>query len=116
MHLSTEAAVASVWAAQDPQGAASWVASLPPGPERDRSATSLVLAVAERLPRDAWDWALTISDSGQRDQAAGRVAQVVAARDPATARQWVQAGPFTPETKAKFMAEIEKQGPSTRSK
>ncbi|HZR15982.1 MAG TPA: sigma-70 family RNA polymerase sigma factor [Verrucomicrobiae bacterium] len=106
------AAIASGWASKDAYGAANWVASLPVGPERDKSSEALVLAVADQFPRDAWNWALSIGDTTARDTAAARVIQTMAGQDPSTARQWIDSGPFSPETKLKLQASLQKSGPS----
>jgi hypothetical protein len=92
---------------QDAHGAADWVNKLSPGPERDRSACSLSMAMAEKYPREAWDWALSISDTTQRMQAATQAANTIARRNAATARQWIEAGPFTPEMKSQLLANLQ---------
>jgi len=101
------AAIASTWAGKDVRGAAEWVAAMPSGLERDRSAGSLVLAMAERYPHEAWDWALSIDDATERARAATHAAKTMAARDPALARQWIDTAPFTPEAKADLQAALE---------
>ena len=82
--------------------------------ERDRSAQSLVFAIAEKFPREAWEWAVSIEDVGTRASAASHAAQMMAARDPATARQWIESGPFTPEAKAALQSAISASSQSTQ--
>jgi hypothetical protein len=110
------AAIASSWASKDANGAAEWVAAMVPGAERDRSARSLVFAVAERFPHEAWEWALSIGDTGERARALTYAAKTMAARDPATARQWIETGPFTPEAKTELQSALERtrQSPGPR--
>jgi hypothetical protein len=98
--------IASIWAHDDAPDAAAWVATLPAGPERDRSAQALVLAMAQRYPQEAWDWAITISDATEREDAAVTAIRAMAARDPATARQLIQSGPFSDQTKAGLQASV----------
>ena len=84
------------------------------GAERDGSARSLVLAIAEKFPREAWDWAVSIGDADTRASAAAHAAQMMAARDPATARQLIETGPFTPEDKATLQSTLKPASQSTR--
>ncbi|MCI0538927.1 MAG: sigma-70 family RNA polymerase sigma factor [Verrucomicrobiales bacterium] len=108
------AAITSTWASKDVHSAAALVASMSAGAERDRSAQSLVFAIAEQFPREAWDWALSIGDSSGRNLAASHAAKIMAVRDPATARQWIEAGPFTPEIKATLQSALESPAQSRR--
>ncbi|PYI86170.1 MAG: hypothetical protein DME26_09570, partial [Verrucomicrobia bacterium] len=108
------AAIASNWATKDARGVAEWVNSMPPGAERDKSAESLVLAVADKFPREAWDWALSIEETEARKRAATQVAKAMAARDSATARRWIETGPFTAELKAQLQAALEGTGKSPK--
>jgi hypothetical protein len=109
------AAIVTTWAAKDAGGAAAWVASLSPGPDRDRTASSLVLAIMDRYPREAWEWALGIGDATERNNMAGLVAKGMAARDPETARRWIESGPFPPETKKQLQAALPSQNGSKTS-
>jgi RNA polymerase sigma factor (sigma-70 family) len=104
-----EAAIVSAWAAKDATGAASWVASQSPGPDRDRTTSSLVVAIVDRYPREAWEWALGISDAIQRSAMANFVARGVAAHDPETARRWIESGPFPADAKKLMQAALEPQ-------
>jgi len=104
------AAIASAWAAKDAHGAAGWVASLPAGAQRDRSAESFASALAGTFPREAWNWATSIGDSAGRLRAATETIKTMAARDPATARQWIEAGPFSLEAKLELQSVVEKAG------
>jgi hypothetical protein len=101
--------ITSAWARKDSHGAAEWVANLPAGLERDRSAESLARTIAEDHPHAAWKWALSINDINSRTRTAADVAQMIAARHPATARQWIQAGPFTPDVKAQIESRLQQR-------
>jgi hypothetical protein len=105
--------IASSWAAKDAAAAAEWVASMSAGPERDRSAGSLVVAIAERFPSEAWNWALRIDDPGERIRAAGEAAKMMAARDPASAREWIETAPLSAETKAQLQSVLAETTSST---
>lgn len=100
-------AVVSSWAAKDAHGAAEWVSALS-GPERERSAGTLALALAEKYPRETLEWVMTISDPMQRTHVAAQAARLMAIRDPAAARQWVEAAPFTAEMKAQLQSSFER--------
>ena len=97
--MGAVAAIASIWAAKDSPAAALWVASMPPGAERDRSAQSLVLAIAEEFPREAWEWAMSIGDAEGRTLAAARAARMLAARDLAMTRALIETAPLTAEAR-----------------
>ncbi len=90
----------------DAHAAASWVSTLPQGPDRDSSAQSLVFNIADRYPQEAWEWALSISNPAQSAQAAFHSVQQMATRDPATARHWIQTGPFEPQVRAALEAMV----------
>jgi RNA polymerase sigma factor (sigma-70 family) len=100
-------AIASTWAAKDSPAASVWIAGMPPGADRDRSAQSLVFAMAEEFPREAWEWAVNIDDTEIRILAASHAAKMMSARDFATARSWIENGPFTLEAKATIQAALE---------
>lgn len=104
---SAMSAVVSSWAAKDAHGAAEWVSALS-GPERERSAGTLALALAEKYPRETLEWVMTISDPMQRTHVAAQAARLMAIRDPAAARQWVEAAPFTAEMKAQLQSSFER--------
>lgn len=101
------AAIASIWAGKDSPGASVWITAMAPGAERDRSAQSLVLAIAEEFPREAWEWAMSIGDTERRTVAATHAAKRMAARDSAMARACIENGPFTQETKAAIQSALE---------
>ena len=109
------AAIASTWAAKDSPAASVWIAAMPPGAERDRSAQSLVLAMAEEFPREAWEWATSIGDADGRTVAATHAAKMMAARDLATARALIENGPFTPAAKAAVQSALETRSPNGRA-
>lgn len=105
--MGAVAAIASIWAAKDSPAAALWVASMPPGAERDRSAQSLVLAIAEEFPREAWEWAMSIGDAEGRTLAAARAARMLAARDLAMTRALIETAPLTAEARTTIQSALE---------
>jgi RNA polymerase sigma factor (sigma-70 family) len=109
------AAIASTWAAKDSPAASVWIAAMPPGVERDRSAQSLVLAMAEEFPREAWEWATSIGDAERRTVAAAHAAKMMAVRDSVTARALIDNGPFTPAAKAAVQSALETRSQSGRA-
>ena len=96
------------WAAWDAHGAAEWLSTMAPGPERDRSARAFVDVVAEQYPRDAWDWALSIQDGTSQMRAITHVATLLAGRDPQAARELLDTAPLAPEAKAAIESTIER--------
>ena len=54
--------VAAGWAGQDALAASGWVASLPPGPERDGAISGLVRAIQHADPASATEWANQVGD------------------------------------------------------
>lgn len=100
-------AIASMWAAKNSPAASVWVAAMPAGAERDRSAQSLVFAMAEEFPREAWEWAMSIYDVEGRTRAATHAAKMMAARDSVTARALIENGPLTQAARAAIQSAIE---------
>jgi len=100
----------SKWASKDAYGAAEWVAAMAPGAERDRSAGSLVFAIAEQFPREAWEWALNIGDAGERNRAATHAAKDDGGARPRHRTAMDRDGPFTPEVKAELQSALDERG------
>ena len=78
-----------------------------PGAERDRSAESLIFAMAEEFPREAWEWAMSIGDTERRTLAATHAAKMMAARDAVMASAWIESSPFTQEAKAAIQSALQ---------
>jgi hypothetical protein len=79
---------------------------MPSGTERDRSAQSLVIAIAEDFPREAWEWAMSIGDAERRTVAGIHAAKMMAARDPIIARALVEIGPLTREARTAIQSAL----------
>jgi hypothetical protein len=130
------ASLARAWAAQSPEDAAGWLASLVPGQAQNRAAAAVTAAWAKTDPQgaagwaislapgperdqaasslvsaQAWDWALSITDPDQRSRAAAQAVQIMTQRDPVTAQEWIQTGPFAPQLKAELQAALPRINP-----
>ena len=80
--------LASQLAANDPQSAAQWIATLPAGDGRQRALTELVSQWSENDPAAAAAYLSKYPASPETDESRGRLAQNVLRKDPEGALAW----------------------------
>jgi hypothetical protein len=85
----TTALIADRWSKQDPQTAANWAMSLPPGKEQLRALDELVQNWCDLNLQSAADFVSRQQAGINRDTMVGTLAREVAKQDPASALKWV---------------------------
>ena len=91
--LQSEAAagVAGQWATLNQAAASGWVASLPPGENREAAARKLSTALASTHPQEALTWAASLTDAGSRQSTLRDVWKTALAKNPEAARKALEA-------------------------
>ncbi len=77
--------LAREWSEQDPLAASEWIATLPPGKQRDAGARHLVDAIRKRDPVSALEWARNVSDERRRRDMIAAVLKEWREQDPEAA-------------------------------
>ncbi len=88
---------AGSWTEANHADAASWIASLPQGPQRDAALKGFIPAAARIDGASAMDWALTVSDPLLRNRLYGEAHQKWAETDAERAKEYRDSHPLDPE-------------------
>ena len=86
----------STWANYDPLGGERWLATLEPGPDRDKTVGNFAHRVFSHDPGISLKWALKIEDQAQRSRAIEQTAHRYLRSQPKKAREWIE-GSSLPE-------------------
>ena len=87
----------------DPQGAVSFVQSLPEGKSKEQATVNLSMNIARNDPQAAIGLASGIADPGQRSRAQQNVVRTWIRNDPAAATQWVNSSSLPQDVKTRLL-------------
>ena len=85
------ASIAGNWAREEPNAAAEWLGTLPPGPQNDDAFETFARRISNDDPESAAHWAAAISSPKRRRQTLNHVIATWRVTDPAAAVEFEQA-------------------------